>query len=378
MADVLAVQVFQHGGFAHGHALLGDQGHALAGQAGRVVQLGQHHIGTDKAPGARAAAAAHFLHGPVQASLYGGGGDVEIVAVQAQARFQAQRVARAQANGLNFRLCQQGARQGFGLRGGYGDFKAVFARVAAARHQAVGTGDGQAGAGHEHQLRRARCQARQHGSGLRALQRQQGLVGQWHHLAALANLRLDVGDVPHLTGAVDDDEDFIRPHAQEHQVVDDAARLVQQQAVALLAHGQVDHIDGHQRLERGGGVGADEAQLAHVRDIEQTGLRARVQVLGHQARRVLHGHGITSKGHHARAQFEVQCVQGRGQQGGGGRGGHGQISRANRGRGLGWPRNLPCCPLYLRDSPGIARAAPGLLLRWTATVCGCSRLSPAR
>jgi hypothetical protein len=61
----------QLGVLAHGYALQGDQAHALAGQAGGVVELGQHLVGTGEAARARAAGAAHLLHGPVQAASTG-------------------------------------------------------------------------------------------------------------------------------------------------------------------------------------------------------------------------------------------------------------------------------------------------------------------
>jgi hypothetical protein len=115
-----------------------------------------------------------------------------------------------------------------------------------------------------------RGQARQGGHGLRALQGQQGLLGQGDDLAALADAGLDVGDVGHLAGAVDDDEQVLAA-VDEHQVVEDAALVIEQQAVALLVQAQADHVDRHQGFEGGGGVGADQAQLAHVRDVEQAG-----------------------------------------------------------------------------------------------------------
>ena len=96
---------------------------------------------------------------------------------------------------------------------------------------------------------------------------------------------------------------------EEHQVVDDAAFIVKQQAVALLAHRQIDHVDRNQALERGGGVGADQAQLAHVRNIKQTGGVARVMVLGHQASRILHRHRVAGKRHHAGTERDMQIVQ---------------------------------------------------------------------
>jgi hypothetical protein len=197
------------------------------------------------------------------------------------------------------------------------------------------------------------------------LQREQGLVGQRSHLAALADARLDVGDVAGLAGAVDDHEQRVVALVEEHQVVDDAALVVQQQPVALLAHGQVDHVHGHQRLERCGGIGADQVELAHVRHVEQARRRARVVVLGHQAGGVLHGHGIAREGHHAGAQLDVQGVEGGGEQIG-----HGS------GEGKWWSdlsiADLPRCPLYLRDSPRLHGMSRGLLLRWAACCAAAS------
>ena len=60
------------------------------------------------------------------------------------------------------------------------------------------------------------------------------------------------------------------------------ALIGQQQAVALLAGGQADHVHGNQRFERGSGIGPDQAQLAHVRHVEQAGGVARVVVFGHR------------------------------------------------------------------------------------------------
>ena len=199
--------------------------------------------------------------------------------------------------------------------------------------------------------------------GLRPLQRQQGMVGHRHAPRSAAPMRcLDVRDVGHLAGAVDDHEQRVVALVEEHQVVEDAALVVQQQAVALLARRQADHVDRHQRLEGGGGVGADQAQLAHVGDVEQAGGLARVLVLGHQAGGVLHRHRIAGEGHHAGAEFHVQGVQ---------RGLLQIVGSERRPRALSkgavadpWLQAMghPCCPLYLRDSPHDR----GLLLRWAA------------
>ena len=56
-------------------------------------------------------------------------------------------------------------------------------------------------------------------------------------------------------------------------------------------------------------VGADEKRLAHVRDIEQAGLRADMIVLGDDAVGVLHRHVVAGERHHAAAARDMQRVQ---------------------------------------------------------------------
>ncbi len=345
-ADGRAVGALQGRVLAHGHALARHQAHAAAGQQRGVVDLRQHLAGAGEAACPRAAGAPHLLDGPVQRGLGGRGGGVDVVAVEAQAGFQPQRIACAEADGLHLGLGQQRARQRLGLGGGHGDLEAVLARVAAARHIAVAAGDLEPPAGHEHQRCRAGREPRERRSGLRALQGEQRLVGQGDDLAAAADAFLDVGDVAGLAGAVHDHEQVVAA-VHEHQVVDDAALVVQQQAVALLVQAEADHVHGDEGLEGRGGVGACEAQLAHVGDVEQAGGLPRVQVFGHQTGGVLHGHGVAGEGHHAGPEFEVQRVQRRGVQGGG-FGGHGRSGLSGeQGRTTRVPPSVAprLCPL---------------------------------
>ena len=117
---------------------------------------------------------------------------------------------------------------------------------------------------------------------LRALQRQQRMVGHGHHLAAVADVRDQVLGVVDLAAGVDHQEQVVGA-AGHHQVVAQAALGVGEEGVALLAHRQVDDVLRHQAFQRGGGIVAAQLQLAHVRDIEQRGLVAAVPVLGQDA-----------------------------------------------------------------------------------------------
>ena len=123
-----------------------------------------------------------------------------------------------------------------------------------------------------------------------------------------ADVLFDMGNITRFADTVDDDEQIVAT-VPEYQVVDDAARGVEQQAVALFADREVDHIDRHQSFKRGRRVAPDESQLAHVRHVEQSCRVAGVMVLSHQAHGILNRHGIAGKRYHARAQLDMQCMQ---------------------------------------------------------------------
>jgi len=197
---------------------------------------------------------------------------------------------------------------------------------------------------HKNQFFNTRYQLRQSIARLWALQRQQGLLGQGNDLATRANVLLNVRDVSRFARTIDHHKNIVTA-VDKHQVVQDAALLVQQQTVALFAHRQTHHIDRHEALKRCSCIGPDQTQLAHVRHIKQAGGVARVFVFGHQAQRVLHRHAVASERHHARAQGDVQIVEWCFEKFG------------VRQKGLHAKHHLhladekePCCPLYLRDS----------------------------
>ena len=85
--------------------------------------------------------------------------------------------------------------------------------------------------------------------------------------------------------------------------------VVREERVALPAFGEADDVDRHERLERGGGVGADEAQLAHVRDVEQHRRLAALAVLGEDACGVGDRHVVAGERHHLRAERQVQGME---------------------------------------------------------------------
>ena len=317
LADRRAAGHIQSRVLAHRHALQRPQANAHAGAA--AVDLWQQDGCTDEATGACAAIAAHFLHRPQQIGLRGRRVLIDVVAIQAQAGFQPQRIACTQANGLDFGLLQEGAGKGKRRVRGDGDFKPVFAGVAAAGEKDFTPMPDKALAGHEDQPAHTRHQALQRGGGQRPLQGQQRRIGQRRDLATRTDVPLHMGGICHLAGPVDDDQK-IRRAAGEHQVIQDAGVGIEQHAVALAPGCEADDVDRHERLQSRHSVNTDNAELPHVRDIKQAGCVAGVQVFGHQACRILNRHAVTGKGNHARTQFQVQVVQRGAEQGGFGAG----------------------------------------------------------
>jgi hypothetical protein len=88
-----------------------------------------------------------------------------------------------------------------------------------------------------------------------------------------------------------------------------SSRRVREQRVALLADRQVDHVHRHQRLERLGRIVADQAKLAHVRDIEQRRRLAAVPMFLQDAGGVRHRHLVAGELDHLGAELEVERVQ---------------------------------------------------------------------
>ena len=127
---------------------LGQEADALARRA-----LGDLLL-DDRGAGEAALHAALLADAPQQARLDRRGRGVDVVAVEAEAGLEAQRIARAQPDRLDLRLGQQLARDRIGGVGRRRDLVAVAAGIARARDVAARAVDHDEGAGHEFQARR--------------------------------------------------------------------------------------------------------------------------------------------------------------------------------------------------------------------------------
>ena len=200
----------------------------------------------DGSAGKAALRAALLADAPQQARFDRRRRGVDVVAVEAEARFEAQRIARAQPDRLDLGLGQKLAGDGVGGVGRRGDLEAVAAGVARARDVAARAVDHDEGAGHELHRRDLRCQARQRLRRQRALQGQKPAREHRLDLAARGEVLLQVREVGVLAGGVDHHQQVIAGTGH-HQIIEDAAGVVGELGVALLAGLQARDVAGHQR-----------------------------------------------------------------------------------------------------------------------------------
>ncbi len=229
------------------------------------------------------------------------------MAVERQPRLQPQRIARAQADRFHLRLSQQRVGDRFGRFARHGDLEAVLAGVARPADPGAGARQIEAAGLHEGQLGHARSEAREHGHRVRALKREQRILVQVVDRDRVGQRLAQHGQVVPFGGPVDDDIQFVIPPGH-HQVVQNTAALVQQQGVANAAIREARDVAGHHRLQRLGRSVAGEHDLAHMAHVEQAGMGARPEMLGHDAV-ILHRHLVSGEGHHASPLAAMPAVE---------------------------------------------------------------------
>ncbi len=131
--------------------------------------------------------------------------------------------------------------------------------------------------------------------------------------AGLGQMRSQMAFVKSLAGCIDDQHQMIAV-IRHHQVIENAARAVGQHRITLPPRRNSQYVarqQGFERLRRVHDAAGARTQrdLPHVRDVEQTGGCARVQVLLDDAGSILHRHVITCERHHAPAEAQVQCMK---------------------------------------------------------------------
>ena len=117
-----------------------------------------------------------------------------------------------------------------------------------------------------------------------------------------------MGEIGVAVAGVDHDEQVVAGIADD-QVVEDATVRGGQLGIARAAGRETLQVGGHETLEGRGGARTVEADLAHVRDVEQGGGGAAVLVLGEDARRILDRQFPAREIDHSATELAVEIVQ---------------------------------------------------------------------
>ncbi len=270
------------------------------------------------------------------------------MAIEAQPGFEAQRVARAERDRRDLGLGEQPLGDRDGIAGRERNLEPVLAGIAGAGDEGRNAAKREIGRAHERHMVDAGDKARQDGGRRGALQRQQCAVEARLDRHRAIEMRCEMGEIDLFARRVDDEHQPIID-AGRHQIVEDAAAIVQQQRVTHTARRQGSHIAGNQRFQRVRRSGAVQPDLPHMGDVEQPGLRAGMEVFGDDAGRILHRHLVTREPDHAGTARTVQLIERRVlQRCCIGRIRHGRTSsRADANR----VREMPPLSWTLRDSP---------------------------
>ena len=120
-----------------------------------------------------------------------------------------------------------------------------------------------------------------------------------------------VGDIVPLGCAVDHHVQAFGP-ARDHQIIEHAALFIEQQRIALHAQFKRGQIDWQQFLDRCIDALPRQFKLAHVRYVEQSGVRAGPQMFSNDAL-ILNRHMVTRELDHPAAARAVPAIERQGQ-----------------------------------------------------------------
>ncbi len=240
--------------------------------------------------------------------------DAQLVAVEGEGRLQAQGVACPQADGGGAQAHEPvpdlAARAGrheqleaerFAGVPGPGDDQLQVAELR--RTEVVPTGLGQVRAGDELADDAARTGPLDGGHGDVAGAIVQGEAREPGREAE------EVRPVRLAVRRIHDEEVVITSQAVEVGVVDGPTVCVRDQRVLRAAGGKGRGVAGQDVLQEGQGPRPAHGEAAHVRDVEETGVPARLQVLPDDARGVLDGHLPAAEVDHVGARLDVLLVE---------------------------------------------------------------------
>ena len=158
------------------------------------------------------------------------------MAIETEARFEAQRITGAKADRLDVGISEQSLRQRHDIARSDRDFEAVLTGVTRPRDMTIHAVEFGGGGGHEGEFRRLGTVARQHGSGFRTLQSDQSAILRRLERNVLGQMLLQPGIIDILARGIHHDAEpaVIGRHERmgDHQIIDDAALRIGDLGVA--------------------------------------------------------------------------------------------------------------------------------------------------
>ena len=260
-----------------------------------------------------------FTDCPVEASLRKSDVLRKVVSVEGESSLKTKRVASAKASKSDVRECRHLADEVRSVADGHADLKAVFAGVAAAGdHNAVDAAEGGGHAGHELEAADARGVLRLHEGSEGALGL--GPLNSNKSVCVVEGLELEAGELDQMgckvlhvllvARAVDDKVDVVLETAH-NSVVDGPAPCIGDDRVLDGLVGRVLDVYNSHLLDELLAVGAVDAHLTHVRNVEdRSALAAEFNFLLHAEPVVEHGHFPPEKVDELGALLLVELVEG--------------------------------------------------------------------
>jgi len=109
---------------------------------------------------------------------------------------------------------------------------------------------------------------------------------------------------------IGNDHEAVVSEARDDQIVDDACRLVEEEGVFGLRDIQRAGVKRAGAVQQRRGARTADGKKLHMRDVEQAGMLARVQVLLHHAGRVGERHRPAGERAETRSRGLMQILEG--------------------------------------------------------------------
>ena len=234
------------------------------------------------------------------------------MAMEAQSRLEAKRVARTEPDRQHARISHQSLEEIPRRPRGKRNLESVLSGIAGARDDRPHALEIDLPHIHETHQSHIRMHARKHGCRQRTLKSNQRIVEQFHR-AVPGEPGFQQRQIVLLASGVHHQQQMVAAIG-DHQIVADPATLTREHGVALPPLRQVQNVDGHERLEsprRIGRIarGRPHFDLPHVTDVESARGGADMQMLRENSGRIMQRHLVTREVHEAGSERPMHGVE---------------------------------------------------------------------